>query len=207
LRLLSYVYFITIKTLAYFAISMVLVNIGEGRQDATCMAQDVSLPHQLVGANSRNSERLFSSGNERTLAVMPSMGVNNVGYKLNPEDKFALIVDLMNDNMEDKVVYLTITYDVIQGHPENYDDMKPIWFDLAQCSTSEVRPPQQNGMCMADCGRTELKRSLGSWTKEYTWESNLEGEILGGAGVRITMSYHWKQAHQYDSICTTEVST
>jgi hypothetical protein len=74
------------------------------------------------------------------------MGASNAGYKLNPADKFALIVDLMNDNMQDKVVYLTITYDVIQGHPANYDDIKPIWFDLAQCSTSEVPPPQQAGM-------------------------------------------------------------
>jgi hypothetical protein len=125
---------------------MVLVNIGPGRQDATCMSQNVSLPHQLVGATSSNSERLFSSGNERTLAILPDMGVTNVGYKLNPDDKFALIVDLMNDNMQDKVVYLTITYDVIQGHPAGYDDIKPIWFDLAQCSTSEVQPPQQEGM-------------------------------------------------------------
>src|ERR1700712_5742496 len=111
---------------------MVLLNIGEGRQDATCMSRDTSLPHMLLGSTAKGSERLFSSGNERTPAFLPKMGADKVGYQLNPNDKFALIVDLMNENMEDKVVYLTITYDILPSHPANYDHMRPIWFDLAQ---------------------------------------------------------------------------
>jgi hypothetical protein len=122
----------------------------------------------LLGATAKNSERFFSSGNERTPAILPDMaGGDKVGYKLNPKDKFAMIVDLMNENMEDKVVYLTITYDFLPTHPADYDDMKPIWFDLAQCGDSEVQPPKQSG----------------NWTKDYTWTSSLSGEILGTAGV------------------------
>jgi hypothetical protein len=59
----------------------------------------------IVGGTPQNSERLFSSGNERTPAILPSWGYENVGYKLHKEDKFAAIVDLMNENM-----YLTFCY-------------------------------------------------------------------------------------------------
>lgn len=94
---------------------------------------------------------MFSSGNERTKLVVPAWGFKNVGYKIRKTDKFAAIVDLMNENMEDKTVsstrcsksdiadtskvYLTLTYDFVDGNPKEYDDLKPIWLDVAQCLT------------------------------------------------------------------------
>jgi hypothetical protein len=53
----------------------------------------------IVGASPQNSERLFSSGNERTPAIVPGWDEANVGYKLKKADKFGLIVDLMNENV------------------------------------------------------------------------------------------------------------
>jgi hypothetical protein len=43
---------------------MVLFNIGKGLSDATC--RTLGLPHMIVGTSVANSERIFSSGNERT---------------------------------------------------------------------------------------------------------------------------------------------
>jgi hypothetical protein len=43
---------------------MVLFNIGKGLSDATC--RTLGLPHMIVGTTVGNSERIFSSGNERT---------------------------------------------------------------------------------------------------------------------------------------------
>jgi hypothetical protein len=43
---------------------MVLFNIGTGAWDATCTA--FGLPHMIVGTLPASSERIFSSGNERT---------------------------------------------------------------------------------------------------------------------------------------------
>jgi hypothetical protein len=146
---------------------MVLINIGPGRSDATCASSIVSLPHLLLGASASGSERLFSSGNERTKAMLPSWDEKNVGYKLKPTDKFALIVDLMNENMEDKLVYLTMTFDFIPGHPADYDDMKPVWFDVAQCLTSEWPPPY-------DDGNYTIPTAV--------WTANFDGDILGAAG-------------------------
>jgi hypothetical protein len=43
---------------------MVLFNIGTGAWDATCTT--FGLPHMIVGSLPASSERIFSSGNERT---------------------------------------------------------------------------------------------------------------------------------------------
>lgn len=55
------------------------------------------MPHADVGASSMNSERYFSSGNERTFFRMDFAGeATNAGYHIKPTDKMAFIVDLMN---------------------------------------------------------------------------------------------------------------
>lgn len=99
------------------------------------------MPHVTIGATARNSERIFASGNERTVGILPDWGVTDAGYKLYAADKFAALVELMNVNPDDKIVYLTMTYDVIPGHPFK-DEVRIVWFDVRQCGTSEVNPPK-----------------------------------------------------------------
>lgn len=146
---------------------MVLFNIGPGREDATCKDSLMSMPHMIVGSTAKGSERLFSSGNERTHAIMPEWNMENVGYKLKAADKFALIVDLMNENPVDKIVYLTMTFDTVPGNPPEYDDMKPVWFDVAQCLTSEWPPPYNTGNFTVP---------------SMIWTANFDGDIIGAAG-------------------------
>jgi hypothetical protein len=143
---------------------MVMMNIGPGRMDPTCVGK-VSLPHRVLNTDPSKGERVFSSGNERTRVMFnpPWSTGNQLGYFLEKTDKFAFIVDLMNQNMDDKTVYMTITYDVIEGRPTGIDNIKAIWLDVAQCGTSEVIPPQQKGQ----------------FKIESTWTANLEGEVLG----------------------------
>jgi hypothetical protein len=43
---------------------MVMFNIGKGAWDATCTV--FGAPHLIVGSLPQSSERIFSSGNERT---------------------------------------------------------------------------------------------------------------------------------------------
>jgi hypothetical protein len=81
--------------------------------------------------------------------------------------RFALIVDLMNENMEDKIVYLTLTYDYVPGHPADYDDMKPVWFDVAQCLTSEWPAP-------SNTGRYTIPSTF--------WQPDFEGDIVIAGG-------------------------
>lgn len=84
---------------------MVLVAIGPGRRDATCMNHAMSVPHLVVGSNSNSSERIFSSGNERVPFNFYQWGSKyNAGIKITSQDKFALILDLMNENEEATVL-------------------------------------------------------------------------------------------------------
>lgn len=90
---------------------------------------------------------------------------NKAGYHLRKEDQYRFIVDLMNMNMDDRTVYLTITYDLIDGPlPQGWGNLKPVWFDVDQCGMSEVAATSQDG--------------------KYTltadpWTPNFEGEVLG----------------------------
>jgi len=145
---------------------MVHLTKGPGRTDPTCYGSP-SLPHVDDGGTPSNSERYFSSGNERTKVAIDSAGAGGVkyGYHLKPTDKYAFIVDLMNMNMEDKTVYLTMYYDIIDGPlPAGWKDMKVVWFDANQCGTSEVNPPKQSGQFTIPT---------------RPWKPNFEGEIIG----------------------------
>jgi hypothetical protein len=74
----------------------------------------------------------------------------------------------MNMNMEDKVVYMTMTYDVLDGAlPAGWRDIKVVWFDANQCGTSEIKPKSQNGKYTITSG---------------TWKPNFNGENMGVGG-------------------------
>jgi hypothetical protein len=146
----------------------------------------------IVGSSASGSERLFSSGNERTQAIVPDWPTGrNVGYKVKKTDKFALIVDLMNENMADSVVHLTITYDILTpAESANYDDMKPVWFDVAQCLTSEWPPPYNEGNYTVPAA---------------TWVANFDGQVIGAAGhlhdggQRVTLTVDGKKVCSSDA--------
>jgi hypothetical protein len=76
---------------------MVHFASGPGRWDPTCYGSP-SLPHADVGMSPMNSERYFSSGNERTHIRIDEAGPDGTkhGYHLKSSDRFAFIVDLMN---------------------------------------------------------------------------------------------------------------
>jgi len=146
---------------------MVLFNSGPNRFDPTCVGKS-SLPHLLISSSPEKSERLMASGNERTHTSFNSPLAPNdkLGYFLNPEDKFSFIVDFMNENKEEKVVYMTMLYDYIEGRPEGFSNFRSIWLDVAQCGTSEIKPPKDSG----------------SFTVSQEWVANLNADILGAGG-------------------------
>lgn len=148
---------------------MVAFTQGSKRMDPTCVGK-FSMPHMLMGSSPSNSERFFSVGNEKSVARFNPPWVKDqlLGYHLYENDKISFIVDLMNQNKQDKVVYMTLTYDYIEGHPNGIDSIKAIWLDVAQCGTSEILPPVQKGQ----------------FVSQYNWTANIEGEILGAGGVR-----------------------
>jgi len=146
---------------------MVLFNIGTNAWDATCTV--FGLPHMIIGALPATSERIFSSGNERTVAFFnpPSSNMTKAGYPVYTADRFGLITDLMNMNPQSKTVYMTMYYDYVDGTGADWADVKPVWFDVAQCGTSEVGG--------GTAGSSFQISSL-------PWSANFDGEILSMGG-------------------------
>jgi hypothetical protein len=73
----------------------------------------------------------------------------------------------MNMNDAPKEAYLTIYYDYVDGHPTEFQEVKPVWLDAFQCGTSEIS------------GRTpNAKFDFSS----SPWVANFEGEVLGTGG-------------------------
>jgi hypothetical protein len=75
---------------------MVMFVSGSSRSDPTCRDKDVSVPHVVAGETPQHSERFIGAGNERSLFSFPVEA--KVGYKLRPDDKLKVIMDLMNEN-------------------------------------------------------------------------------------------------------------
>jgi len=146
---------------------MVLFNIGTGAWDATCTT--FGLPHMIVGSLPASSERIFSSGNERTTVFFnpPWLNATDLGYPVYASDRFGLITDLMNMNPGSKTVYLTMYYDYVDGHPANYGEIKPVWFDAGQCGTSEIGGGSPNS-------KFDIKA--------LSWTANFDGEVLLAGG-------------------------
>jgi Stress up-regulated Nod 19 len=146
---------------------MVMLTIGPGRRDATCGNSGLSLPHLIVGSSPTGSERVFSSGNERTTAIFPNWNITDAGYHMKKTDQLALIVDLMNDTPQDQVVYLTLTFDILPIETPGMHHMRPVWFDVAQCLTSDYPALKQNGSFQL---------------LAPTWTADFDGDIVGMAG-------------------------
>lgn len=101
---------------------MVAVVAGPSRWDASALGEGLCLPHFGLGTSAATAERFFATGNERTPFNYNPGGTDmssGTGFHITKEDKLMYLVELMNMNMEDKVVYVTMTYDFIEGKPLN----------------------------------------------------------------------------------------
>jgi hypothetical protein len=149
---------------------MVHFTAGPKRWDPVCLGK-LSLPHTAVRQNPSTAERYFTSGNERSVFDFNAGGKDmskGSGYLLTPQDKFYYLVDLMNMNPDDREVYMTMTYDYLDGElPKGWEQAKTVWLDAASCGTSEVGPPQQSGAF-------EIKSN--------PWKPNFEGRIIDSIG-------------------------
>jgi len=149
---------------------MVAFTGGPTKWDAVCL-NNVSLPHLIVRESPHTAERYFSTGNERTAFDFNPGGVDlssGSGYHITAEDHFKHIVDLMNMNMEKRTVYVSMSYDYLEGElPPNWNQTKTIWLGVDNCRRSEVSPPQQTGSFQI---------------QSEPWIPNFEGKILDTIG-------------------------
>src|ERR1700759_1959614 len=157
---------------------MVHFVAGPKRWDAVAYNVPSCLPHEGVNSmggaalgrgniNAKNSERYFVTGNERLPFhyYQPGKGSgNNTAFHLESADRFFYLVELMNMNMNDATVYITMTYDILEGPlPSGWQDVKSIFLDANSCASSEVPSPAG-----------QRKFSIPS----IPWRANVEGRII-----------------------------
>lgn len=164
---------------------MVHFNKGPGRWDPVGYGVPGCMPFLGVsGGSAKTTERYFVTGNERTVFnyYAPETGVKS-GYALRTADVFTYLVELMNMNMDAQTVYLTMTYDVIEGKlPTGFLTTKTIYLDVASCGTSEYMPKanQQNNAFQIS---------------SKPWKPNVEGKIVFGLGQYVARNMPHQPFH------------
>jgi hypothetical protein len=74
----------------------------------------------------------------------------------------------MNMNMKDFLVYITMTYDIVEGPlPQGWKDVKTVFLDANSCKSSEFASPK---------GETQFTIS------SKAWKPNIEGSIIDTMG-------------------------
>jgi len=161
---------------------MVHFNTGPRRWDPVAYKERSCLPHEGINAmggaslgrgqiTARNTERYFVTGNERTVFNYYKTGVggsNGTAYHLDAADKFFWLVELMNMNMKDESVYITMTYDILPGAlPQGWKEVKTVFLDANSCKSSELPSPK---------GKTQFSIS------SKPWKANVEGPIIDSIG-------------------------
>jgi hypothetical protein len=154
---------------------MVHFNTGKDTKDFVAMSKNqkttrsivtgMCLPFVSIQSSPEKSERYFVTGNERSVVnyYNEESGIKSA-YHLNVGDKFSYLLELMNMNMEDQTVYITMTYDILDGPlPAGWTTTKALYLDANSCDTSEVQPPQQKGQFSI---------------KSKPWTPNVEGKIV-----------------------------
>lgn len=133
---------------------VVLTNLA--RNDPTCARFGFGGLVGLLG------ERIFASGNERTIMQLPS----GYGYYVGLLDSWGLIVDLMNHSTVARNAYVEFTFTYRPWHlfGGNPTSVRPVWLDIDNCADSEVELPANYSDSHKD------------------WTATFSGTIVGAGG-------------------------
>lgn len=109
-----------------------LLNSGPEVVDGTC--------------GSAKIDNMFMSGNERSTNGygLPNIHIKS-GYRLHKDDSFTLNTQMMNMQDKEQWVWLTITYEFLDGPQPDYKDGRMLWMAIGpiaiRCSGSAPASP------------------------------------------------------------------
>jgi hypothetical protein len=154
---------------------------GPRRWDAVGITEGSCLSHEGVNTmggaalgrgsiSARNADRPFVTGNERTPFhyYRPTAPGGGSAFHLDAADRYFYLVELMNMNMNDATVWITMTYDITEGAlPSGWSEVKAVFLDANSCKSSEVNSPR---------GKQTFD------IQSRPWKPNVEGTILDSIG-------------------------
>jgi len=159
---------------------MVHFVTGPRRWDPVAISERSCIPHEGVNTmggaslgqgqiSAKNTERYFVTGNERTpFFYYKKDAAGESAFHLDAQDRFFFLVELMNMNMQDSTVYITMTYDYTDGKlPAGWSDVKTVFLDANSCQSSEVPSPK---------GKQVFS------IQSKPWRPTVEGRIIDSMG-------------------------
>jgi hypothetical protein len=140
---------------------------------------------------SMKRERIFSSGNERTVVDMTDGGRVKAGYLFRKQDQLKVDVELENQNVQSEDVYLTMTYEHVPRQSSNdFKNVTAMWFDVSNCGPSFVFP-----------GKTQqFSYTMKPWTASFSGETVFVGGHLHDGGTNVVVTQNQKTV--CDSVAT-----
>lgn len=84
-------------------------------------------------------ERFYGGGNERWTRRWNSRG--DFGYKINKDDQWDVVVELMNESDVETTTQIVVRYEVVSAtSPEGkkYGEIAAVWLDLTGCGNADV---------------------------------------------------------------------
>ena len=144
-----------------------MVNVGSQIKDPVC--------------STKYMENMFMSAKTETegMFLLPNSTVKS-GYHLNPTDTFVLFTELMNLNVEEKWVWLTINYDFLEGENPEHKDARVVWMTISRslCGNSTDNPFGEGNLTVES--RQPLKRVFSEHS--IPWEVPADALLLGENG-------------------------
>jgi len=161
---------------------MVLWNAGPKVWDSNC-------------GNSR-VENIYMAGNERSSVGYGIQGAKiKTGYKLQPQDMFAMTTQLMNMEDKEKWVWITMNFEYLDGPQPDYKVGKPIWMSIgigpgAWCPGDDYT---KNPFGASNITISQQPKALRFSEHSMPWRALQDGYILSTGG------------HMHDGGVSTEI--
>jgi hypothetical protein len=150
-------------------------------------------------------DNMFMSGNERSMNGygLPDAQVKS-GYRLHKQDSFILTTELMNLQDKEQWVWLTITYEYLDGHKPEYKDGRMLWMSIGpatiRCGGAAPKSP------WGSSNLTAAQQPKVAVFSEHSmpWTAPRDGWILATGGHMHDGGTSLQIFHNDKVICTSE---
>jgi hypothetical protein len=143
-----------------------LVNTGPEAKDGTCKRPAYDL--------------FFSTGNERSTLIYNNPDAKKqAGYYLRPSDNFLLQSEVINNELEDKQVWIHMDYEYIPGKLPDQQQTKVVWLSAASAPCeSKTEPKTGGGEPKLGTGEMYAPNEKAFTLKSQPWTSPWDGNFI-----------------------------
>jgi len=146
-------------------------------------------------------ENVFMSSKERNDGIFLQHNSSvKTGYHVLPEDSFVLINELMNMDDREKWLWVTMTYDYIEGDHTELKDGKVVWMTISKdlCGNGTQNP-------FGETNTTLSRQPVNMVFSEHSvpWEIPYDAQLLGTNGHMHDGATSMEIFHQNKLICTS----